>query len=280
MAISTSSYFSNSLVGVPQVAGEISIYDVNSAPKYALGTKFERQDGAIFRYGHFSAATSAGTLMASTYDQVSDGYSTGQIVAPSSTYQMPNETPGVYPGAIGSRYFVTYITATLNQYAGAYMAVVNSSGMGIGYRIRGCTSTGVVATALSRFELYEPIVTALSATSAVLIVGNKYNDMKGAGIGTANLAGVAVTNVNTAAYFGWVQTRGICSTLQGPNHGTTIGSMASMSSGGIGTVQNIALFAAGITATSTGIAISTPFVGYFAGISSANLPTLVDLQIE
>ena len=88
MAISTSSYFSNSLVGVPQVGGEIisDIYATDTNPKIAIGTKFERQDGAVFRYAHFASQTSAGQVVASVASDICLASTTSAAVTPAAAY--------------------------------------------------------------------------------------------------------------------------------------------------------------------------------------------------
>ena len=278
MAVSSSSYFTRAIVGVPQVGADVDVFEVNSTPKWALGLKMERNDGAIFRYAHFSTVLSAGSLAATTADQVDQQYiGTNIVVAPSSTYQMPNEQNGVYPGAAGSRYLITYVTASTNQWAGATLTIAASDGVGYTYLVAGATSTGVVATALSRFELYDPIQVSLAAGSMIMLKGNKWNDLKGAAIGTQNVAGVTCANINTAGYYGWVQTHGYCGVLTDALAPVLAGTMAFCTTG---QTLGAAGYVATGTASTKAVWLSTPVIGNFAVCGSAAGLSIVWLQIE
>ena len=46
---SNTNYYSNAIVGVPQVGSDINIHQLDSTPKFAVGYGFERADGAKFR---------------------------------------------------------------------------------------------------------------------------------------------------------------------------------------------------------------------------------------
>ena len=63
MAVSSSSYFSNSIVGQPQVGADIDIYESSTSPKYAVGFGFTRADGCKYRYAHFGATTNRGVMV-------------------------------------------------------------------------------------------------------------------------------------------------------------------------------------------------------------------------
>lgn len=78
MAISTTGYFSNAIVGQPQAGADIDIHEVNSTPKFALGFGFTRSDGNKYRYVQLSAATSAGTLV--SYDAVAGDITTANEI--------------------------------------------------------------------------------------------------------------------------------------------------------------------------------------------------------
>ena len=66
MAIGTGIWFNNSLVGIPSVASDVDIHrtDVAASAKFAIGTGFERSDGARFRYCHFGASCNRGIVVA------------------------------------------------------------------------------------------------------------------------------------------------------------------------------------------------------------------------
>jgi hypothetical protein len=290
MSVSTSSYFSNSIVGVPQVAGElVDIYGRSSTPKFAIGTKFERQDGAIFRYSQFAGVTSAGMIMASVGSDTGVAMVTSAAVAPSATYQMPNENPGLYPGAVGSRYFIccgsaagaAISLATANVYAGAYITISSGSGVGNTYRIKGHTATGTPATGLTRFELYDQILVAMHTNVTISIVGCKFANLGPLDIlsskGAAVPAGV-VPIIQAANYYGWVQTRGMAGVLLDStavlgSAGTTI-SITTASLSGAGSI-----YAHITTSATNGLTIS-PLIGILASASCASCVGMVDLRIE
>lgn len=276
MAISTSSYFSNSIVGIPQVAGEgVDLYESTQNPRFALGTKFERQDGCVFRYAQFSTAATAGRLMSSTEADISVAYATSNTcTAPTSTYQMPQETVGVYPGAIGSRYLISAVTGSAaNSLAGAYLSIVAGPGLGYTYRIRSNTASGTPATGVCRLELYDAIKVAVTAASYVTVRGCKYNDLADATTASNVVAGVNLS-AKTASYFGWIQTRGIIGVYTADL--LTIGQTVSISSAGAGAV------AGWIYGTTGGTYLTNtqPIVGYVATVGTNTGYTPICLTIE
>ena len=288
MAVSTSSYFSNSIVGVPQVAGELAsdIYEKSSAPKFALGTKFERQDGAVFRYAHFTKATSAGMLVAAIASDIGTAMITSAAVTPSATYQMPNEQIGIYPGAAGSRYFVlcgsaagvAVSLATANMYAGAYVTIASGTGAGHTYRVKGHTATGTPATGLTRFELYDPLIVAVGPATQLSIAGCKYNNL---GVATKNIAPTVVgvvPIVQAPGYYGWVQTKGVAGVQADATATiTSAGYICGLSTATAGT---IGFHVYSTTTAVTNEAIQAPLIGTLVTLVSAAGVALVDLAIE
>jgi hypothetical protein len=277
MAISTSSYFSNSLVGVPQVAGEVvDIYDTNATPKLAIGTKYERQDGAVFRYAHFAAATSAGFVVASVATDLQQLIIGAVIETPASTYQMPNEQSGVYPGAAGSRYFVTTITSTADQYAGAYVTMSARGGAGYTYRVRGNTVTGTPASGKARFELYDPLVAAVGTDTAVTVSGCRYQDVTPASATHPTVSGVSVRN-QAAGYFGWVITHGEIGIWQDAGaSGGSAGQLASVSSATAGMVAP----GATIATAGTNLSVAYPVIGTYVTSSTGSTLAVVNVSLE
>jgi len=281
MAVSTTSYFSNSIVGIPQVAGEnVDLSASSSLPKFALGTKFERQDGCIFRYGYFAAITTAGTLVANTAADVSIAYaSTNTATAPSSTYQMPDEPVGVYPGSIGSRYIVVgNASASTHYYAGGYCSVISGTGSGYTYRIRDNTATATPATGMMRLSLYDQVVIAVDATSIIAIGGNKYAELAACASSTAPVvAGVSVV-LHAAGTWGWIQTQGICGVLNDAGTTATLGQLVTVSPSVSGAV---ATWAATGTSGAIGNANGqSPIVGYCANVGVTKAYSQIYLQLE
>jgi len=280
MAISTSSYFSNSIVGVPQVAGEGVDISVNSStPKFAIGTKFERQDGAVFRYAYFGGAVAtAGLLVAPTASEVNLTYAASSTaIAPSATYQMPDEPVGVYPGSLGSRYIAVAATGSANQYAGGYVAIADGTGKCQTYRIKGNTAYGTPTATTIRLNLYDQIRQALDVTSVCNIVGSRWNDLAVATSATAiDLAGVSVTTAG-ATTFGWVQTQGLIGILSDGQTTPVIGALAvASSSNGLVTAWQ----GTGSGGVLNAYAGQSPIVGYVYGPAAASKVVIVDVELE
>jgi hypothetical protein len=214
-------YHSNSVPGFVQGMDASSIYDVDSYPRFALGTGFKRQDGNIYRYASFATGTTTctqGLLVSQTVANTCMASTDALVAAPVVALQMSDEASGTYAGAIGSRYFYFVLASTvIDQFAGGYVTITKDTGVGYCYRIKRNTAAATVnGTAnMVLVELYEPLVVALSITSDISITGSLYNDLVPAlyttdhiiiGVTCANFA----TATTTAPKFGWVCTHGHC----------------------------------------------------------------------
>lgn len=238
MAVSSSSYFGNAIVGVPQVGADIDIYEVNATPKYPVGFGFERSDGAKFRYVHYGTTAAAGRLFAQDVSESSLVDTDDVIIAPSATYKVPSEPGNIYPGSIGSHYVViTLASTTADQYAGGYFITTDDTGEGYTYRIIGNTATNDPATGKIRLQLYKPLKVALDATTDFCIVGSLYANLEIATAATDMwIAGVVMSAVGTAGYYGWVQTKGVVGILQ-DDSAVAVGDMVTLSDNVDGAVQ-------------------------------------------
>lgn len=281
MAISTSTYFSNSLVGVPQVAGDVDVLATHSTPRFAVGTKFERQDGAIFRYAHFGAACTGGQIMCPVTSETTYNTVTSAVMSTSTTYQSAGDPIGVLPNGIGSRYLVlTVITATANQYAGGYVVATNhkddgvqQDGYGVCYRIKSNTATTTSTPYYAKFELYDQLVATIGTSAFITIAGSKYHDLVPgkAAAATANLPAGVATRKQAAAAFGWVQTRGIGGCLIEAAAGGSAGDIAVLSTGMAGGATVLAL--------GTTMGVVKNIVGTLCAGSSGSTITLMDIAI-
>jgi hypothetical protein len=287
MAVSTTTYFSNAIVGIPQVAGElVDIYETTSAPRFAIGTKFERQDGAIFRYAYFGSYSSASMVVASVASDYLISTVSSACLAGSATYQMPNENPGLYPGAVGSRYFIcngsgavgggstiATVSLTANQLRGGYVAITSGAGVGYTYRIKSNTATGNPAAGLTRFELYEPLVAAVNTSTQLYLAGNKYNDLIPTIHSIAFVpAGIAVSTQAGGTY-GWVLQKGVCGVLGGAAAMGSAGALAQLTTSAVGSIgiNTVALNSSTINAL--------PIIGVIIAGNSGSMGVLVDVNI-
>lgn len=174
--------------GIPYVVDD-------ATPQAVLGQEMYTADGRKFRYA-LAGGTSlvAGTLLQAAAEDTAD-----QNITPTAA-------------AIGDTSLVTTttMTVTANQYAGGYMIVTVTPGVGIQYAIK---SHVAYTAAAATFELEDPIQVALTTTSRVDFVTNPYsNVIIFPTTQTSAPVGVAVNNVTNARY-GWVQVGGVATVL-------------------------------------------------------------------
>ena len=290
MSISTDTYYSNSLVGVPSVAGEVDVYEVHTLPKFAIGTKFERQDGCVFRYAHFGVAISSlGAMVAPDVSSVNIlPTAVTSVLAPSSSYQKEKDPKGVYPGSKGSLYIMATTgggntSVSADAYSGGYINIAAGSGAGYTYRIRGNTALNDPTTGYYMLELYDRIQSAdLSTSSAFTITSSKYTNLMLAAANTgAGIAAGAVMSTSSTSYpYGWIQTRGITgvkmdglNVLAGGITLLSIGKPCVLSTGGAVKYASLETN----TANCVGIAA---FIGTVVTVGSGGNTGLVALNIE
>lgn len=218
-------YYSNSVPGMLQGIDESTVYDVDTQPKFAIGSGFKRQDGNIFRYASFATGTTActqGILVSQTVANTCMASTNALIIAPVVAQQMPDETPGVYAGHKGSRYVWFVLASTvIDQFAGGYCTFGADTGYGYCYRIKrntaSATLNGTANTVI--LELYSPLQVAVDHTTDMSLTGCLYNDLVSALVTTDHIvAGVTMANfaaaTTTAPVYGWVCTHGICTCKQ------------------------------------------------------------------
>lgn len=270
MAVSTSSYFSNSIIGAPQLGADIDIYETTSSPKYAIGFGFTRADGNKYRYAHFGALVAAGAVVATDVSESAQAnlLQAGALVA--NLTKVDGET--LNPNAVGSKYAQLVVTATADQFAGAYLNIHSGTGFGFIYRIRGNEATSARVTGNAHFELYDPIAVALDSNSEIAIVGSPYANLEGATTTDAVPAGVAVTNV-TASNYGWICTHGVTSVLQDVTIGT-IGKPVKLSSNTTAAVSCVA------DATSSTTQMTFPLLGHVLQAGTSAGYSVIFLQLE
>lgn len=190
--------------GIGSRAGQ-GLYTESSTAKYDLGAKLEFSDGRVFRYTKTGAAISAGILVA-------QDFSAGNIA------EFDNAT--ISPVTAGST--VITITASalsgvdaVNELAGSFINTVDGTGEGYAYKIK---SHGVESSNAVEFTLFDPLVTAVASGATDLqITAPAYRQVVtcAATVGAAtDTMPVGVTPIAfTSGYFGWIQTRGICTCL-------------------------------------------------------------------
>ena len=213
MTLNATRYFSNSIVGQPQVGADINILETNALPKYNVGFGFTRADGNKYRYGYANAGVAAGLLVAPTF--ASSGVATfdNVVVLPASAVAVAGEV--ILPGRIGSRYLeVTKASVTAGQYKGGYLVIEDGSGKGYTYRIKSNTATGNPATLTIRIELYEKLKANLSDDTDMTITPSLWNDVVIADSTNVMVAGVSCSTTTSTLPYGWFCTKGQCACKQ------------------------------------------------------------------
>jgi hypothetical protein len=153
MAISTSSYFSNAIIGEPQLGSDVDIYSVDSNPKYYVGFGFRRADGNRYRYCHFGALTGRATCVARNTTETDQGKVMGKWVVAN----LVKNNEATNPNDAGARTMQLTLTATADQFAGAYVNITAGSGSGFTYRIAGNTANNTPVTGDIYVYLKDPI---------------------------------------------------------------------------------------------------------------------------
>lgn len=188
----------SSLAGFATVAAQ-GILDGSSTQLHVLGTYMETNDGRGYRYAKIGAvATVAGKVY--------------QGPALDATNMQPSGGLSVAAAAIGDTSITTTSTVTLsaNQLAGGYLSVVITPGQGYTYKIKGNTAA---SAAVTTFTLEDPVKIALTTSSKIIVAPHPYDGVIiEPGTPTARIAGVP-NAIITAAYYGWLQTRGACAVL-------------------------------------------------------------------
>ncbi len=203
--------------------GEPSIFSGNPLttneenPTHDLGAKMFTSDGRAYRYvkAGAGAALVVGNLLQGIVED------TGE--------------QGLTPVACDAgdlKITTSAITVTKNQYAGGYVIVTITPGLGYQYKIKSHpASTGAACV----ITLEDPIQVALTTTSRIDLVPNIYNGVIQSLAATSDaIVGVAVCPI-TAGYYGWIQTNGVASILA---DGTiTVGDLVVASDGTAGAVE-------------------------------------------
>ena len=283
MAVSTTSYFSNGLVGQMQIGSDIDIRDTHSVPKFAVGVGFQRADGNCYRYVHFGALTGVAQCVG-TDNLESSTTSTAmslQVLAP-TLYKPSGDN--LNPNVPGSRYIQINNTGanfsvagiTQAQFAGGTICFLTGSGTGFSYRIKCNSASGTPATGETYIELYDPLKHYVDTTTAFIIQGSKYANLEPAQSLSARWAlpvGFATQN-HTAGYYGWVCTKGVTSGLQGVPLGS-LGNLVCLSTTTAGSVN---ILCKPIAGNSTQCNVT--FVGILAQTYSESNYCLVDAKLE
>lgn len=272
MATDNNSYFSNAFPGQVE-AFRGNIYSLDGTPKYSLGFRISRQDGNIYRYGQFGAATNRGLLVSQDLSETSIPDTDNGMVAPASALVTSD-------GTIGAHFIeITMSGVIKNQFQGGYLATTDDVGEGYTYRIKGNTASGYNGATAYRLELYDPLQVAIDNTTDYTIIGCMFNDLEAATLGTDSaVIGASCATTTSAKPFAFVQTRGVCGVLQDASSVLpAVGDMVQLSALTAGAVG---AYVGGSVGTTTALLARALVVGYCLDIGDSTGATTVFLQLE
>jgi hypothetical protein len=171
--------------------------DISSTKQMAIGSYQETKDGRGYRY-----VRAGGTAL-----------DPGKIVVAATVDSNHSNESVAVAASAGVKEVSVAIAGTIaaNAYDDGYLTINDAAGEGITYQINSHTAFTGSGTVVVR--LADPIEVALTTSSEATLTKNPWADVVISVADQADLC-VGVPNVTvTAAYFGWVQTKGMCSVL-------------------------------------------------------------------
>lgn len=191
------------LVGTPSVGVAQGLFEENATAQHVLGETIFSNDGRVFRY-----CKSGGTALVVGKLQQSSAQDTG------------DQNLAVTATPVGSTSITTTstVTVTANQYAGGFVSVSVTPGVGYLYPIEGHLAATAAAVTIN---LAAKIDVALTTSSKIDLIKNPYD---GVIVNPTTLSsspiGIAVKAL-TASYYGWLQVSGPATLLS--DGGFTVG---------------------------------------------------------
>lgn len=276
MAVSTSVWYGNGIVGTPQVGTDVDVYESHTTPKFAIGQGYRRADGAEFRYGHFGTAVGFPGVLVATDASESGSLNAntgtwGRVYESASTTAIAGET--INPGTKGSHFIEFKMGGTTaDLFAGGYLSILRNAGGFFTYRIKGNTASSAKTSGAQKtfyMELWSPLQQTLDGTTDVAITGSRYTNLESATAGTDVILAGVTTASHAASTYGWVQQKGMVG-VRAPNAGpTAAGSAVALASGGFAAKWTDGTFAG---QQGVGVCVDPP-------VSGAVSTTVVDLNL-
>lgn len=277
MALSSSTYYSNSIVGQMMAGVDVNVTQADAAPRYPIGQGFTRADGNVFRYAHVGTATNAGQLIGPTTASGGATYGAAVVVTPASAIAEQSEFP-ILPGQVGSHFVeVTIAGIAANKYQGGYLVTTRGTGLGETYRIVANTATGTPVTGNLHIRTAEPISVALTASTGIIIVPSIFTDCAASATSSTQAAGVLMSTTTSTNLWAWICTRGIVGCAEDATVSVTAGQqlIASGVTAGAYTTMNTGGLTLGVAAT------NRPIIGYsITPAASSSRVGAIYLQLE
>jgi len=210
-----------SITGPVQISAQ-EPYTESSIQQHKLGSMGITDDGRIFRY-----VKAGGTALVPGKLQQGPAITANhQNVAVASAAAIGATTVTVTLGATA---------ATANQYQEGLLVINDVTGEGYTYKIK--SNPAADASASLTLTLEDPIAVALTTSSEACLIPNTWNGVIVHPTTPTNAAVGVPLKAITAAYFGWVQSHGPVSCLNGDAN-LTVGSAISPSNATAGAVEN------------------------------------------
>lgn len=193
---------------------------ISATKELKLGSVGVTRDGRVYRYTRAGGTTLAPGKI--TVAATVDSNVTNKTVA--RTYDA--NVMQVIIDAAGA--------ITQDAYADGTLSIVDATGEGISYAVRGNTATSGAAELT--VDLDEPTATALTIdVSEASLTKNPWGDTVISVADQLDMA-VGIPNVSiTNAYYGWTQTRGVCAALADESY--AIGQVLTIGSSVVGALE-------------------------------------------
>lgn len=221
------------LSSTAQTAGQ-ALYTSSATQQHVLGEKMFSPDGRKFRYAKAGAsALVVGNLLQGPAEDTA------------------TQNLAVAAAAVGDATITTTttVTVTANEYAGGYVVVSVTPGLGQTFRIKSHPAATAAAVVLT---LEDPVRVALTTTSRIDLVRNPYASViQYPTTATGPAVGAAIHAI-AASEFGWIQSGGVTSVLN--DGGSTVGTNVSASNATAGAVEAAVTAQAIVGFAATGIA--------------------------
>ncbi len=180
---------------------EKEIFNVNSTESWPLGTRGYTVNGRTFRMARASGiALAIGTCVRKPENE--PGHSDLAVAAAAAT------------GALEFTVTLTYADSAFDAYKDGVVYINDAAGQGHVYNVVGNTSHNIEATTTMTIDINVPLKLALTTSSKVTLIKNRYNGVRvSEHIPSERALGIVPVAV-TASYYFWLQTGGPVAALQ------------------------------------------------------------------
>lgn len=221
------------LSGPTQLAGQ-ALFTSSATQQHVLGEMMVSPDGRKFRYAKAGGSTLVrGNLLQGPAEDTA------------------HQNLAIAAASVGDTTITTTttVTVTANQYAGGYVIVSVTPGLGNSYRIKSHPAATAAAVTLT---LEDPVRVAMTTSSRIDLVKNPFDGVIQFPTTASGPAVGAAIHAIATSEFGWIQSGGIAPVLN--DGGSTVGTNVSASNATAGAVEAAVTAQAAVGFAATGIA--------------------------